>query len=59
MQFLRSDKDALKMLVVTDDIYLTWINAQPYGIKLNIHGRYVKLAAQWGRNNGTRPDKQA
>ena len=50
MQYLSSDKNDLKMLVVTDDIYLTWINTQPYGVKLNIHGRYVKLAVQWGRN---------
>jgi hypothetical protein len=49
-------KDDLQMLVITDDIYLTWISSQPYGVKLSIHGRYVKLAAQWG-SNGTRPDK--
>jgi hypothetical protein len=57
VQLLRSDnKNDPQMLVITDDIYLTWISAQPFGVKLSFHGRYVKLAAQWG-SNGTRPDK--
>jgi hypothetical protein len=44
------------MLVLRDDVYLTWISTQPYGFKLNIHGRWVKLAVQWGKN-GTGTNK--
>ncbi len=47
MQLLK--KKDLNMLVVTEDIYLTWISTQPYGVKLNVHGRWIKLAVQWGR----------
>lgn len=51
MQFLKSKrKGDPHMVVVTDDIYLTWISVRPYGVKLSIHGRWVKLAVQWGRN---------
>jgi hypothetical protein len=55
VQFLK--KNNLQMLVITEDIYLTWISTQPYGVKLSVHGRYFKIACQWGKNHGSRADE--
>lgn len=48
MQVLKIDDTT--MWVVTDDIYLTWINSRPYGIKFAFHKRWVKAALQWGKD---------
>jgi hypothetical protein len=48
VQFLR--KNETHMLVFTEDIYITWIDKQPYGVKFTYRGRFFKLAFQWGTN---------